>query len=419
MSLFSALSGWFRLGARSMSESTGPQRSEPSEPLNDGIRPVGTDAALQVAAVWACIDRIATTIATLPLFVYQDLLGKPGQRVLARDALLYKVLHESPNARMTPAEFWTAVLMNLLLRGNGYARIERDAKGDAYALWPMPADQVQPWVLNDGTLVYEYRVGADVAILSSDNVLHIKGLGNGTMGLARLDFMRSTLDEARNAQGAANRLFSSGGKPTGVLMVDNVLNKDQREAVHRNFSEMALGSSTGRLFVLEANMKYEQLSLSPEDMELLSTRQFSKQEIGTWFGVPSILINQTEGTTTLGSSSGEIIESFHKLTIRPLLVHIEQALRKRVMTPAQRARYTAEFSQDALLRASLKDRADIYAKLVQNGIKTRNECRQLENDAPITGGDELTAQTNLAPLRLLGQVKPGAAHADTQIPVAQ
>lgn len=419
MTILSTLSGWFRFGSRALGDTTGAQRNDPSEPLNEGIRSVGVDAAFQIAAVWACIERIATTIATLPLFVYEDLRGKPGQRALARDAVLYQILHDSPNARMTPAEFWTAVLLNLLLRGNGYARIERDAKGEAYALWPMPADQVQPWVLDDGSLVYQYRIGADMAVLSSDNVLHIKGLGNGTMGMARIDYMRSTLDEARNAQAAANKLFSAGGKPTGVLMIDAVLNKDQRKAVLGNFAEMAAGGSTGRLFLLEANMKYQQLSLSPEAMQLLTTRQFTKQEIGTWFGVPSILINQTEGSTTLGSSSGEIIESFHKLTIRPLLVHVEQALRKRVMTPAQRARYSAEFSQDALLRASLKDRAEIYAKLVQNGIKTRNECRQLENDAPIDGGDELTAQTNLAPLRLLGQVKPGAANADTQIPVAQ
>ena len=166
-------------------------------------------------------------------------------------------------------------------------------------------------------------------------------------------------------------------------------------------------------------MKYQQLSLTPEDMQLLSTRQFSKSEIGTWFGVPSILINQTEGTTTLGSSASEIIESYYKLTIRPMLVNVEQAVRKRVMTSAQRAQLTAEFSQDALLRASLKDRAAIYAQLTQNGLKTRNEVRQLENDPPIPGGDELTAQTNLAPLHMLGQNQTGGTNAATQNAIAQ
>ena len=79
---------------------------------------------------------------------------------------------------------------------------------------------------------------------------------------------------------------------------------------------------------------------------------------------------------------------------------------KRVLTSAQRALYSVEFSADALLRASLKDRAEIYSKLVQNGLKTRNECRQLENDPPVAGADDLTAQVNLAPLPMLGKIKP-------------
>jgi HK97 family phage portal protein len=282
----------------------------------------------------------------------------------------------------------------------------------------MPADQVEIDVLEDGSVVYLYRVGADVAVIAAENVLHLKEMGNGTIGLARLDYMKATTAEAANSQTAANKLFSTGGKPTGVLMIDKVLSKDQRERVQANFNEMANGS-TSRLFVLEANMKYEQVNLTPQDMELLSTRQMGVQEIGRWFGVPSILINQTEGTTTLGSSSGEIIESFYKLVIRPALVSIEQAMRKRIMTSAQRVKYTIEFSFDALLRSNIKDRMEVYSQAVQNGIKTRNECRQLENDPPIPGGDELTAQTNLVPIAMLGKVKPAGGVNGTQDAIAQ
>jgi phage portal protein BeeE len=73
------------------------------------------------------------------------------------------------------------------------------------------------------------------------------------------------------------------------------------------------------------------------------------------------------------------------------------------MTGTQRATMTAEFSIDAILRGSLKDRVDIYGKQLQNGMKTRNEIRQLENDPPMVGGDDLTAQVNLVPVQLLGK----------------
>lgn len=403
MSILRTITGWFRYGGNALGESEGPQNTDPSTSLVDDTPSIGNDGALQISAVWAAVSLLAKTIATLPLMVYSN---ENGNRELARDSRLWRLLHESPNDRMTPAEFWTTLILNLLLRGNGYARIEWTETGEAYALWPMAADQVEANVQKDGSVVYLYQVGSNVAALAAENVLHIKEMGNGTLGLSRLEYMRATTAELKNSQAAANKLFRNGGKPTGVLMIDKILNEDQRKTLLKRFSELAEENSS-RLHLLEANMTYQQVNLTPEDMQLLSTRQYTVQEIGRWFGVPSILINQTEGTTTLGSSSGEIIEAFHKLTIRPMLVNIEQAIRKRVMTPEQREEFTVEYNLDALLRANLKDRMEIYAKAVQNGIKTRNECRQLENDPALPGGDTLTAQVNLAPLEMLGKIKQG------------
>jgi phage portal protein BeeE len=73
------------------------------------------------------------------------------------------------------------------------------------------------------------------------------------------------------------------------------------------------------------------------------------------------------------------------------------------MTPKQRASGSAEFALDALLRGSPVQRADLYSKLVQNGIATRAECRQLENLPAMAGADQLTAQSNLVPLNMLGK----------------
>ena len=92
-----------------------------------------------------------------------------------------------------------------------------------------------------------------------------------------------------------------------------------------------------------------------------------------------------------------------------MLVGFEQALMKRVLTPEQRASMSVEFSIDAVLRGSLKDRVEIYSKQLQNGIKSRNEVRQLENDPPVVGADELTAQVNLVPIAMLGRTGKQAA----------
>lgn len=403
----SALLGWFGWGG-ALGDRKGQQTGAPSGSLVDGTSPLHTDGALQISAVWACVDLLSRSIASLPLFVYEQ---RNGMRTLARDTTLWTLLHDSPNARMTPMEFWVAMVMNLLLRGNGYARIDRNSAGEVISLWPMAADQVAVDVLPDGSMVYVYSVDSDRVVLAEQNVLHLKGLGNGTYGLSTLDYMRATTSEMANAQTAANAMFANGGKPTGVLMIDNVLNADQRAAIKERFAGMATGSSS-RLYVLEANMKYQQLSLTPEDTQLLETRQYGVEEIGRWFGVPAVLINHSN-TTAWGSGIEQIIDGFFKFTLRPALVNIEQAIRKRVLTPSQRARYSAEWNFDGLLRANIKDRMEVYAKAVQNGLKTRNECRQLENDPPMAGGDELTAQVNLVPLEMLGKTeKTGTVAAD-------
>lgn len=409
------IAGWFRFSGFALADRSGKQVDAPVNALVDDTRAAVPDSALQISAVWACVQTLSGIIASLPLFVYQE--RGNGMRDLARDSSLWGLLHDSPNARMTPVEFWTAMLLNLLLRGNAYARIERSSNGEAFALWPMSADQVEQRVLPDGSVVYLYRIDNDVAVLASDSVLHLKGMGNGTIGLSRLDYMRASVDEAANAQTAANRVFANGGKPTGVLMIDQVLTPEQRARVKANFEEIAT-TSTSRLFVLEANMKYQQVSLSPNDMQLLTTRQFGVEEICRWFGVPPVMVGHAN-VTAWGTGIEQIIDGFFKVTVRPALVNIEQAMKKRVLTSAQRVRYTVEWNFDGLLRSNIKDRFEVYAKAVQNGLKTRNECRQLENDPPIAGGDELTAQSNLLPLDKLGTVKPGASNAGTQNPVAQ
>lgn len=414
MSVWTTVGRWLGF-AGALGEGSGEQVNAPTVAIVENTANIGADGALQLSAVWACVERRATTIASLPFFAYQQ---RSGQKELARDSRLYALLHDSPNQRMTPFEFWRAMMLNHDLRGNAYARIERDERtGEALALWPMPADQVVPSVLRDGSMVYTYYIDGNIAVLAEQNVLHLKNLGNGTTGLAKLEFMRATTDELAKAQTSATHLFGNGGKPTGVLMIDKVLSEEQRTAIRANFGSLTTGT-TARLMVLEAAMTYQQLSLTPEQMQTIEARKFGVEEICRWFDVPPVLVHHSN-VTTWGSGVEQIIDGFHKFTVRPMLVSIEQAVRKRVMTPRQRATMSCEFSLDALLRGNIKDRFEVYAKGVQNGITTRNEARQLENLPPVKGGDELTAQTNLVPLSMLGQQLNGGGNAAAQDPIAQ
>ena len=400
MAIISTLRSWFRLmGGNALAESRGEQSAAPSGALVPGSGTPGVDAAMQISTVWCCIDRRATVVASLPMFVYN--VANDGQKTLARGTRLYDLLHTTPNHRMTPFEFWRAMMMNHDLRGNAYARIDRADNGEAIALWPMPADQVRHTVLDDGQGVFEYRLGDNIAVLAEQNVLHIKNLGNGTTGLPKLEFMSATVSEAASAQREATNTFSNGGKPTGILMVDNVLSKEQRGKLRENMAELTQGS-IDRLYILEASMKYQPLSFTPEQQQLLETRKFTVEELCRWFDVPPVLAHHNN-VTTWGSGIEQIVDGWHKLSVRPMLVNLDQAVRKCVLTPKQRATQHAEFSHDALLRGNIKDRYEVYTKGVNGGILMINEARQFENLPPLPGGDRLMVQAQMIPIDQIGR----------------
>jgi HK97 family phage portal protein len=399
MTFFGRFRSW--LGAiGSTTQNKGIQDTRPLTNVHKDAPDVGIDGALQISSVWGAVELLADNVASLPLFVYTQL---NGNRVLARDTQLWSLLHDRPNSRHTPMEFWQFMVMNFILRGNAYARLERNAKGEVIAMWPLASDQMLVTILDSGDLVYEYYLDGKSIIYSPQSILHLRDKGNGIIGMSRLDYMKSSLGLAINAQNSISKLYLNDNKRPMAVTYDKFFTPEQRTAFRKQFREL-VEAGDDYLILLEGGMKGEPLGLSPADVQLLETRKFSVEDIARWFGIPSILINDLANRVPYGNNS-DLVEFFYKFKLRPMLVSFEQALRLRVLTGEQRVNMSVEFSIEGLLRASLKDRVELYSKQVQNGLKTRNEVRQLENDPQVKGGDDLTAQVNLAPLEMLGKMK--------------
>ena len=403
MSFFSRIFKW--VTGNATAQRHGSQYSTPATSAHDNTPIIHIDGALQISTVWACVTLLVETISSLPLFVYQT--DAAGNRTkLPRSSRLAQVLSKSPNNRQTTQEFWEQLLLNYFLRGNCYARKQRDSKGEIVALWPMAADQIEVIQTEDGTIFYKYYIDTKTMVFESKDVFHIKGMGNGLIGLSPLDYMRSSLGLAINSQNHLTKTYDKNGRRPGILMSDMVLTTEQRAALKLNFADIVSGDAK-ELYILEAQFKFEPLGMTPADIQLLETRQFSVQDLARWFGVPSVLINDIGQGTALGSSVTQIIEAFFKLKLRPQLNRFEKAIEKNIFSAAQRGKgYTVEFNFDALLRAALKERMEIYARAAQNAILTRNEIRRMENLPPIEGGDDLTAQVNLIPIGKLGETQP-------------
>lgn len=398
--LYQSLRRWFG-NVGSTGQQDGVQLGEPFTRVYGSNRDYGIDGALQVSAVWASIELLTDNIASLPLFVYKKDASMEGHKTLARGTPLWTLLHTSPNRRHTPMEFWQFMVMNYLLRGNSYARLVRNDAGEVIEMWPLASDQVEVDVLVDKTIVYKYQYEGQVAVYDEKSIFHWRDKGNGIIGMSRLDYMRNSVGIAISAQNHTADVYNKSGKRPGVFMIDKLLTEAQRTSIRNNYRGLTEGSDDD-LLVLEAGAKFEPLSLTPADLQLLDTRKFSVEDIARWFGISSVMINDTAKTTTWGTGISQLIEGFYKFRLRPMLESLEQCLERRVLTSGQRELYSVEFSLDAILRGSLADRLDAGAKGVQNGLYTRNEWRQLENLPKMDGGDELTAQLNLAPINQLG-----------------
>ena len=370
----------------------GVQRTKEIRPIVEESSVATVENELQIPAVWQCVSLISNTLKSLPIDVYE--VGKNGQKTLKKDHFLYKLLNYQPNQEMTPSEFKSTMCLNYLLSGNAYARINRSAGGNyVLSLYPLNAEQVEI-VKEKGRVVY-YRYmspNKDIEEIPARDMIHWKNLGNGLSGLSVKDFARSTLSEAISAQNAAVEVFKNKGKLNGILTADNYMDKGQVKIFLENYKEMRK-TATG-IPVIPSSFKYQQLSLSPAETQLLETRKYNAEDFAKWFNIPVGLIN---GTGDLE----ENLRLFYKICMLPLCTSFEEVFLK-VIPESEWSKFEIKCQLSKVNRASDSERAVLNATYVQNGIKTRNEVRREEGLKDMEGGDVLTAQTNLAPVEQLG-----------------
>lgn len=381
----------FLFGPGSPPLDTGLQTGLPSTISTDTS--VTFDSAMQISAVWAAVRIISETIGSLPFAIY-EVDSEGNKRVTDND--VSRVLTRAPNVYQTSVEFWETMALNLAISGNAYA-VKLRSGSRLVGLLPLSSSQTKTELLPDGKVIHSFTQGGNVKVYNSDNVLHIKLFGNGVIGLSPLSYAARSINIAQNADSRVNNIYANGGKPSGVLTIDKTLTAEQRTQIKNNFRGLEAGNED-RLFVLEAGMEYQQVSMTPQDIQLLDSRRFQIEDIGRFFGVPSVLLNQTFGQSTLGSNVYEIIAAFYKLGLRPYLEKIEASVIRWLFPPSAYGKYEARFDFDALLRADTLTRMQANREAIYSAQLTPNEARALEGRPPKEGGDELMIQGATVPI---------------------
>lgn len=347
---------------------------------------VNDKTAQGVSAVYACVQAISETTASLPLILFKR---NGDDRERATDHPLYRVLHDQANPEQTALEFREYMQAAILLRGNAFARIERGWDGQVRELWPLSPDRVTVLRVGD-KLAYDFTDAKGVVHrLLAHEVLHLRHrLGDdGALGVSPIAAARGVVELALAESEHGRSTFTNGAKLLGVLKFPGRLSPEQKQGISTSWaSQYAGGANAGRTAILEQGVDFQTLSMTLEDAEWIAARQFSVEEVARLFRVPPTVIGDLRHGNY--SNSVEMARQFVTMTLRRHLVAWEQAISKQLLTEAGRRIYFAEHQVEGLLRGDATNRADFYDKGIASGWLLPSEARRLENLPTIEGIDD-------------------------------
>jgi HK97 family phage portal protein len=342
--------------------------------------------AMAISTVYACVYKIATTIASLGLDVYE----RSGNEVhVANVHPAHDLIKIKPNAYQTAFEFWETITASALIYGMGYAVIERDERGYAIALHPVHASDVDLREVK-GERVY---IVEDFGAVRPENMLEIANLQR----TSPIRLHRDNLGLAKSAQDFGAEYFGQSGQMTGVLTSDQPLKKEQMDLIQGSWNHGAAQAGTK---LMPFGFKYQRISISPDEAQFIETRKFQAEEICRIFSVPPSLVQLPSQTTYNNVEQQNLMFARH--TIVPWTQRIEQEVDRKLIPAFQRPEIYTKFRLVDLQRGDTTARSNYFTQMLQAGVLSINEVRAEEELNPVEGGDVHTVQVNQIALDKLG-----------------
>ena len=357
--------------------------------------------ALGVSTVYACVNRVSQSVATIPLKLYRSMPN--GGRVEATDHPLFSLLHDSPNPEMTSGDFRRAVQAHLSLRNNGYAMIVRNGLGRVAELWPIDPKDIQIR-RNEITHAIEYLImGKQV---DTSKILHIRGLSvNGLLGLDAVSTARDAIGLAIALQDNASKFFANGSRPGSILEHPGVLGDEAAGRLRESFERLYKGSENAyKVAVLEEGLKFVSNRTDNKDSQFLESKKQQALEICQVFGIPPHKVGILDHATfsNIEHQNMEYVQD----TLLSACSAWEQTLNMKLLTPEERQTLSFGFVLEGLLRGDVKTRFEGYAIARNWGWLNVDEIRALENLNPLPEGK---GKIYLQPMNMVEAGVPPAA----------
>ena len=363
---------------------------------------VNVDTALGVPAVWAAVNFIAGTIAGLPLHVYRKDADGGRSKV---DGELSLILHDVINDDMSSFEWRKYSLEQVLTGGRSVTYIERNALGQILNLYPLDPTKVRVERLLDGRKIYRI----DAKVYEAKEVLDLPFMLKANMTDARgpISQNKDAIGMAIAASRYGSKAFQSGGIPPAVLQ-----GPFQSGAAANRASEdvaattLKLAKEGRPIMALPLGHELKTIGFNPEQMQLLELQRFSIEQIARIYSLPPVFLQDLTHGTFSNTEQQDL--HFVKHTVKRWVEQFEQEMNLKFF--GRGSDFYVEFNVDGLLRGDLKSRMEAYATSIQNGIRTPNEVRAIENMEAKENGDDLLIQ---------GATVPLGSQPNTGVPVAE
>jgi HK97 family phage portal protein len=360
-------------------------------PVSDSGEPVDPVKGLAIPTAYRCIAIISTVVASLTLEEVQK--NGDAERWPVLDGLISGTQFEVMELIAARIAGWGNYFAKKVLQGSKLIDLVPYPAGDVLVIKVKGKKTYRIKRRNeDGTLAAD--PGKPNGVIYDDitdgpdcPVFHIPGFGyDGLQGISPIMLAAQTMGTAIAADRLAARFYSRGQQLGGIISVKAPLAKQsQADAIKLAWRNTHSGvQNMGDVAVLDAETAFTPITIAPEALQFLQSRQWQATEVARMFGVPPHLVGELEKSTSWGAGIEQQNIGFVAYTIRSYTDRTEQRFSRDFGTRGK----PLEFDLDRLLRGSMMERFQAYGQGIGWGWLTRAEVRKKERMKPKPGLDE-------------------------------
>lgn len=337
----------------------------------------------KIPTVLACSNIITNTIASLPIYVYKE--NKEGHVERIYNDYREFLLNNEPNGTINAFNMKKQLVKDYIFYGASYLKVDWE-DNKITELWNFEADKVQVMKYQKGyktSTRIKYINNCNLEFDSDEVAVILKDSHDGIKARGLLHTGIDTFSIALHEMKYTNKVYSKGALPLGVLKSSNRLSHDVLERLRNAWSKLyGQGSETAAsTVILEEGLEFQAISLDPDKLKLIDSKNHTSSDICKLFNVPESVINSS--VNKYGSLEQNNLQ-FLQYCLTPILSSIETALNKAMLLESEkRAGYFFAFDTSEIQKGTEKERYEALKVGLDAGIISINEARSKVNFKPI------------------------------------